>query len=179
MQQLDTFKVTTVATLVSAYFSNNHVAVSEVPGIIALFGQEVENLLNPTPVEVEAPKPEPAVAIKKSVTPDYIVSLFDGRKLKSLKRYLRTSHNMTPDEYRAYWGLPSDYPMTAPSYAEKRSQLAKEIGLGHSRAAKAAAAAQEAAAAVVAPKTSKKAKAKVETEVPAPEASEAGQATEA
>jgi predicted transcriptional regulator len=74
--------------------------------------------------------PEPAIAIKQSVTPDYIVSLEDGRKLKTLKRYLRTSYDMTPDQYRRRWGLPADYPMVAPNYAKKRSKLAKNAGLG-------------------------------------------------
>jgi predicted transcriptional regulator len=82
--------------------------------------------INGTPAEL----PAPAVPIKWSVTPDYIVSLEDGRKLKTLKRYLRTSFDMTPDQYRRRWGLPADYPMTAPNYAKKRSQLAKKAGLG-------------------------------------------------
>jgi len=80
--------------------------------------------------EPEAPKQEPAVSIRSSVKPDYIVCLEDGKKLKMLRRYLMTNFGMTPDEYRAKWGLPKDYPMVAPSYAEKRRTLAKEIGLG-------------------------------------------------
>jgi predicted transcriptional regulator len=75
-------------------------------------------------------KPTPAVPIKKSVTPDYLICLEDGKKLKMLKRHLKTVYNMTPDDYREKWGLPADYPMVAPNYAKRRSQLAKEIGLG-------------------------------------------------
>jgi predicted transcriptional regulator len=78
---------------------------------------------------------EPAVAIKKSVTPDFIICLEDGKKFKSLKRHLRTRYSMTPDEYRAKWGLPHDYPMVAPNYAKERSNLAKRMGLGHARRA--------------------------------------------
>ncbi len=86
----------------------------------------------------EPEKPEPAVNPKKSVTPDHIISLFDGRKYKSLRRHLRTSHNMTPDDYRRFWGLPHDYPMVAPNYAKARSEMAKQIGLGSMRKARAA-----------------------------------------
>ena len=75
-------------------------------------------------------RPRPAVAIKKSISPDYIVCLEDGKKLKMLKRHLKTAYNMTPDEYRKRWGLPADYPMVAPNYAKHRSNLAKKIGLG-------------------------------------------------
>src|SRR5690606_21523254 len=77
-----------------------------------------------------AERPQPAVPIKKSVTPDYIVCLEDGKKLKMLKRHLKTAYNMSPEEYRERWGLPADYPMVAPNYAQQRSKLAKEIGLG-------------------------------------------------
>ena len=78
----------------------------------------------------EPPRPDPAVAISKSITPDYLICLEDGRKLKMLKRYLRSRYDMTPEDYRARWNLPSDYPMVAPNYAKKRSEFAKEIGLG-------------------------------------------------
>jgi predicted transcriptional regulator len=78
-------------------------------------------------------KTEPAVSIKKSITGDYIISLFDGKKYKSLKRHLRTHHDMTPEQYRQHWGLPSDYPMVAPNYAKARSELAKSMGLGQKR----------------------------------------------
>jgi predicted transcriptional regulator len=82
---------------------------------------------------VPAEAPKPAVPVKKSITPDYIVCLEDGKKFKSLKRHLRTQYNMTPEQYRERWGLPSDYPMVAPNYAKARSQLAKEMGLGQQR----------------------------------------------
>ncbi|PKP62148.1 MAG: transcriptional regulator, partial [Alphaproteobacteria bacterium HGW-Alphaproteobacteria-9] len=95
--------------------------ITNVYGALANLGEKVE---------VEEPKPQPAVAIRNSIKPDYIVCLEDGKKLKMLKRYLRTNYNMTPEEYRARWGLAADYPMVAPNYAEKRRELAKKIGLG-------------------------------------------------
>ncbi len=118
------------AQIVSAHVSNNTVEAAALPNLI----QEVYKALNGLKgglSEVAAPeKPVPAVPIKKSVYPDYIVCLEDGKKLKMLKRHLQSSYNMTPDQYRERWGLPRDYPMVAPSYAERRSDLAKEIGLG-------------------------------------------------
>jgi predicted transcriptional regulator len=120
------------ADIVSAYVSNNSVSVSELPGLIG----EVHNaLLRVSSGTVEAPAeaPKPAVAIKKSITPDYIVCLEDGKKFKSLKRHLRTQYNMSPEEYREKWGLPADYPMVAPNYAQARSELAKQMGLGQQR----------------------------------------------
>jgi len=80
-----------------------------------------------------AEAPKPAVSVRKSVTPDYIICLDDGKKFKSLKRHLRTRYNLTPEQYREKWGLPSDYPMVAPNYAKARSELAKEMGLGQQR----------------------------------------------
>ena len=118
------------AQIVSAHVSNNTVEAAALPALI----QEVYLALNglkgggSEPLTPE--KPVPAVPIKKSVYPDYIVCLEDGKKLKMLKRHLQSSYNMTPDQYRERWGLPRDYPMVAPSYAERRSDLAKEIGLG-------------------------------------------------
>ncbi len=115
------------AQIVSAHVSNNTVAPSSLPELI----QQVFHAL--TTVGVEAPEPEqrqPAVPIKKSVFPDYIVCLEDGKKLKMLKRHLQTSYNLTPNQYRERWGLTHDYPMVAPNYAERRSALAKKIGLG-------------------------------------------------
>lgn len=114
--------------IVSAHVGNNAVSAQEVPDLIrnvygALAGFS----------EVEAPepeRPEPAVSIKKSITPDFLICLEDGKKLKMLKRHLKTAYDMTPEEYRERWGLPSDYPMVAPNYAKQRSALAKEIGLG-------------------------------------------------
>lgn len=115
--------------IVSAHVGNNNVNANELPGLI----QDVYRALSGMDAPVAQPKqdrPVPAVPIKKSILPDYIICLEDGRKLKMLKRHLKTTYNMTPEEYRERWGLPSDYPMVAPNYAEKRSSLAREIGLG-------------------------------------------------
>lgn len=120
-------KMNIVAQLASAYFSNHAVTVDEIPAILNMFSDAVDSMSNPTAPVV---RKEPAVSIKQSITPDYLVSLEDGQKYKSLKRHLRTQYNMTPDEYRAKWGLPADYPMVAPNYAARRSELAKGIGLG-------------------------------------------------
>ncbi|GAB4471718.1 MucR family transcriptional regulator [Erythrobacter tepidarius] len=120
--------ITLTSDIVAAHVSNNDVAVSELPGLITSVYAALASL-GETPV-VEEPKPQPAVAVRNSVKPDYIVCLEDGKKLKMLKRYLRTNYNMSPEEYRARWGLPADYPMVAPNYAEKRRDLAKKIGLG-------------------------------------------------
>jgi predicted transcriptional regulator len=125
--------VTLSADIVSAYVSNNRVQASEIPALLASVHEALGRAQSGAgPVE-EQKRPEPAVNPKKSVTPDHIISLFDGKKFKSLRRYLRTSHNMTPEEYRRYWGLASDYPMVAPSYAKARSDLAKQLGLGNMR----------------------------------------------
>ena len=115
--------------IVASHVSNNTVAVSDLPEVIQkVYGSL--NTLSPNPEPQEAEKPQPAVAIKKSVTPEYIICLEDGKKLKMLKRYLRTNFDMTPEEYRARWNLPSDYPMVAPAYARRRSELARKSGLG-------------------------------------------------
>ena len=117
------------AEVVSAYVSNNTLATGQLADVI----QSVYNSLRGLEGQVAEPPAEPlkpAVAIRKSVTPDYIVSLEDGRKFKSLKRHLQGTYGMTPDEYRAKWGLQPDYPMVAPKYAEQRSEFAKKIGLG-------------------------------------------------
>ena len=114
------------AKIVEAHVSNNSIAVADLPGLIAT----VREALATIGTDGRAAKSEPAVPIKKSVRPDYIVCLEDGQKLKMLKRHLRTAYGMSPNEYRAKWNLPSDYPMTAPKYAETRSKLAKKIGLG-------------------------------------------------
>jgi MucR family transcriptional regulator, transcriptional regulator of exopolysaccharide biosynthesis len=120
------------ADIVSAYVSNNSVAVSDLPSLInevhAALGRVTAGAVEPA---AEAPKP--AVPVKKSVNSDYIVCLEDGKKFKSLKRHLRTQYNMSPEEYREKWGLPSDYPMVAPNYAAARSELAKKMGLGQQR----------------------------------------------
>lgn len=120
--------ITLTSDIVAAHVSNNDVAVEDVPSLITNVYSALAGL-GETPVVVET-RPEPAVSIRASVKPDYIVCLEDGKKLKMLKRYLRTNYNMTPEEYRARWGLPADYPMVAPNYAETRRDLAKKIGLG-------------------------------------------------
>ena len=119
------------ADIVSAHVSNNSVAVSDLPLLI----QNVHNALAGLGEDVVEPevKQEPAVSIRSSIKPDYIVCLEDGKKLKMLKRHLMTHYQMTPDQYRAKWNLPADYPMVAPNYAEQRRSLAKKIGLGTKR----------------------------------------------
>ena len=115
------------AQIVSAHVSNNSVSPDALPSLI----QEVFRTLSGVGKEpVQAEKPQPAVPAKKSVFPDFIICLEDGKKLKMLKRHLKTAFNMTPEEYRERWGLPPDYPMVAPNYALQRSKLAKDIGLG-------------------------------------------------
>ena len=114
------------AKIVEAHVSNNALAVTDLPGLIAT----VHEALAAIGTEGGAPKGEPAVSIKKSVRPGYIVCLEDGEKYKTLKRHLRTAHELTPDAYRERWGLARDYPLVAPKYGEMRSELAKKIGLG-------------------------------------------------
>jgi len=116
------------ANIVSAHVSNNTVADGELPNIIREVYDSLANV--GTEIEVEPERPTPAVPIKKSITPEHIVCLEDGKKLKMLKRHLKTAYDMTPEEYRERWGLAADYPMVAPSYAKQRSKLAKQIGLG-------------------------------------------------
>ncbi len=121
-----------VADIVSAFVSHNSVPTSELPALIESTHEALSGLgKEPTPVADE--KPVPAVSVKKSITADYLICLEDGRKFKSLKRHLRTAYNLSPEQYRAKWNLPSDYPMVAPSYAEARSALAKKMGLGNQR----------------------------------------------
>ncbi len=124
--------------VVSAYVSANTVPAGEVPDLISRVFSTLSQLqkVDPTP---EAAPLVPAVNPKKSVTPDFLICLEDGKRFKSLKRHLRTRYNMSPEEYRAKWGLAADYPMVAPSYAQKRSNLAKSMGLGQKKAAAAAA----------------------------------------
>lgn len=116
------------AEIVAAHVSNNTVPLADLPALIQQVFQTLSAIGNGDPQQ--QPRPEPAVAVKKSVMPDYIVCLEDGKKLKMLKRHLKTAYNMTPEKYRERWGLPSDYPMVAPNYAKQRSQLARELGLG-------------------------------------------------
>ena len=114
-----------VSQIVSAYVSENTLPSGELPQLIKTVHEALKN-----PDQAAASTPEPAVPIKKSIKPDYVICLEDGKKLKMLKRHLRTAYDMTPDEYRQKWGLSSDYPMVAPKYAAKRSELAKKFGLG-------------------------------------------------
>jgi len=120
------------AGIVSAYLSNNPTPAAEIPGLI---NQIHAALVRVSSGRSEAPlePAKPAVSIKKSISPDFLVCLEDGKRFKSLKRHLRTQYNMTPEQYRDKWGLPPDYPMVAPNYAVARSQLAKEMGLGQQR----------------------------------------------
>lgn len=129
MAELDETLITLTADIVAAHVSNNNVAVSDLPILIANVHNALARL--DKTAETEAPKQEPAVSIRSSVKPDYIVCLEDGKKLKMLRRHLMTTYGMTPDDYRAKWGLPKDYPMVAPNYAQMRAELAKQIGLGH------------------------------------------------
>ncbi|AEP09262.1 MucR family transcriptional regulator [Micavibrio aeruginosavorus] len=125
-QHQDLLSLTT--EIVAAHLSNNQVGTDEIPMLIQKVYKTLSNVNGDAPVMSE--RPQPAVPIKRSVTPEYIVCLEDGKKLKMLKRHLKTAYNMSPEEYRERWGLPADYPMVAPSYARQRSKLAKDIGLG-------------------------------------------------
>jgi predicted transcriptional regulator len=124
--------VVLAADVVAAYVSNNTVAMAEIPSLIAQVHQALVATATGSvekPVEPQAP----AVSVRKSIQPDHLVCLEDGKKFKSLKRHLRTKYDLSPEEYRAKWGLPADYPMVAPNYAAARSQLAKSMGLGQQR----------------------------------------------
>ena len=123
----DTLDMT--ADIVSAFVGNNSVPASELPSLIQSVYQALNSISSGEETKIEAPK-EPAVSVKKSISADFIVCLEDGRKFKSLKRHLRTKYGMSPEEYRAKWNLPKDYPMVAPAYAKARSDLAKQMGLG-------------------------------------------------
>jgi predicted transcriptional regulator len=120
------------AEIVSAYVSNNSVPATDIPSLIS---QVHSALARVSTGQSDAPAEplKPAVSVKKSITPEHIVCLEDGKKFKSLKRHLRTQYNMTPEQYRDKWGLAPDYPMVAPNYAAARSQLAKQMGLGQQR----------------------------------------------
>jgi predicted transcriptional regulator len=120
------------AEIVSAYVSANQVTLQELPGLIRTVHTALRDVVSSPSATPELAQ-EPAIAIKKSVTPDFIICLEDGKKFKSLKRHLRTKYQMTPDEYRSKWGLSHDYPMVAPNYAKERSNLAKRMGLGLAR----------------------------------------------
>lgn len=120
--------VTLTADIVAAHVSNNSVAISDIPLVIRSVHEALAGLS--ANAEPEPEPQQPAVSVRASVKPDYIVCLEDGKKLTMMRRYLMTNFGMTPDEYRAKWNLPKDYPMTAPNYTEKRRELAKQIGLG-------------------------------------------------
>ncbi len=120
------------ANIVSAYLSNNPTPASEIPGLINQIHAALVRVSTGRS-ETPAEPAKPAVSVKKSMTPDYLVCLEDGKRFKSLKRHLRSQYNMTPEQYREKWGLPPDYPMVAPNYAVARSQLAKKMGLGQQR----------------------------------------------
>lgn len=126
--------VTSAADIVSAHVSNNSVAISDLPLLIQNVHAALAGL--GTPVIEPVVKQEPAVSIRASIKPDYIVCLEDGVKLKMLKRHLMTHYQMTPDDYRTKWSLPADYPMVAPSYSERRRSLALTNGLGRKRGTK-------------------------------------------
>ncbi|MEG2731532.1 MucR family transcriptional regulator, partial [Brevundimonas sp.] len=117
------------ADIVSAYVSNNNIAADAVAGLIQSVHASLSQIDQPMVEELVEQK-EPAVPLRKSITPDFLICLEDGRKFKSLKRHLRTKYNMSPEEYREKWGLAKDYPMVAPNYAKARSDLAKQMGLG-------------------------------------------------
>src|ERR1700755_675145 len=123
--------LTLTADIVAAHVSNNSVAVNDLPNLIQNVHTALSGIVGNggTP----EPRPEPKVSIRSSIKPDYIVCLEDGKKLKMLKRHLMTHYNLTPEQYRAKWNLPADYPMVAPNYAEQRRSLAKKIGLGTRR----------------------------------------------
>ena len=130
MQQDNLIELT--AGVVSAYVSTNTIASGDLPGLI----NQIHSALHRTATGTVEPEHEPlnpAISVKKSVTPDYIICLEDGERFKSLKRHLRTSHDLTPDEYRQKWGLAPSYPIVAPNYAKARSKLAKKMGLGQKR----------------------------------------------
>ena len=118
------------ADVVMAYVSNNPVPSADLNELIASVHRSLSGLTGQAGTELTAEPQKPAVPVKRSVTPDFIISLEDGKKFRSLKRHLQTKYGMTPAEYREKWNLPSDYPMVAPKYSEERSELAKKLGLG-------------------------------------------------
>jgi predicted transcriptional regulator len=121
------------AQIVAAYVGKNNVEQKDLPRLIADVHNALQMVATGAPARDEAPENKPAVNVKKSITPDYLICLEDGKKFKSLKRHLRTHFGLTPEQYREKWGLPPDYPMVAPNYANSRSKLARDMGLGHKR----------------------------------------------
>ncbi len=126
--EIETSSLESVSKIVSAYVTKNSLSSGELPQLIWTVHEALQK-----PDQAALSPPEPAVPIKKSVTPDYIICLEDGMKLKMLKRHLRNAYDMSPDEYRQRWGLPLDYPMVAPEYAARRSEIATKIGLGRKK----------------------------------------------
>jgi predicted transcriptional regulator len=126
-EQSELIEVT--AGLVAAYVGGNTIAAADVPALIRSVHRALAGIEGSAEIAAEASK-EPAVPVRRSITPDYLICLEDGRKFKSLKRHLRTKYDMSPEQYRARWDLPKDYPMVAPNYAQARSDLAKQMGLG-------------------------------------------------
>lgn len=133
MSENNTDFIELTASIVSAFVANNSVPAADLPVLIASTHAAILGLDGSAGPAVEPEKPVPAVSVKKSITPDFLTCLEDGKKFKSLKRHLRTAYGMSPEEYRAKWDLPNDYPMVAPAYAEARSSLAKRMGLGQQR----------------------------------------------
>lgn len=132
MLEDDTSLLDLTADIVSAYVANNQVATASLADLIRSVHGSLTGLNDPKPVAADKP-PTPAVSIRRSVTPDYVICLEDGLKFKSLTRHLRTAYNMTPEQYREKWALAADYPMVAPNYSAQRSRLAREFGLGQRR----------------------------------------------
>jgi len=128
ISQQDLLRLST--DVVASYVSNNTVSASSIPDLIRAVHDSLASIGKAEPVIAPAEKQRPAVPVSKSIQEDYIVCLEDGKRLKMLKRYLRSKYDMSPDDYRRKWGLPSDYPMVAPAYANRRSEFAKQIGLG-------------------------------------------------
>ncbi|MDE1146703.1 MAG: MucR family transcriptional regulator [Azospirillaceae bacterium] len=124
------------AAIVASYVAGNQIPATELPGLIRNVHDGLQALTAPPQPILEPEKLTPAVPVRRSVTPEYIICLEDGKKLKMLKRHLRSAYGLTPEEYREKWGLPADYPMTAPNYAQTRSKLATQAGLGTRKTAK-------------------------------------------
>jgi predicted transcriptional regulator len=121
------------ADIVAAYVGNNSVAQADLPKLIGDIYRSLASATNGSEIKFDTLEARPAIAVKKSITPDYLICLEDGKRFKSLKRHLRTHYELSPEQYREKWGLPADYPMVAPNYARARSSLAKKIGLGQNR----------------------------------------------
>ena len=142
------------ADIAAAYLSANTVPAGDLAGLIQTIHQALSGVTTGAPAQAAEPA-KPAVPVKKSITPDYLISLEDGKKYKSLKRHLRTKYSMTPEDYRTKWGLPKDYPMVAPNYAKARSEMARSMGLGQGGRGRKKAAGNNGAAAKAAPKATR------------------------